>query len=83
MKRCNHNWARGWSDGVTGRLVCTDCKKGLLVPVSDLAWWGTKRKAEQAPELAEMAGLSAAGAAGFDPDAQRFIATDPRQESNQ
>ena len=47
MKRCNHNWTRGWSDGITGHLVCADCKKGLLVPVSDLAWWGTKRKATE------------------------------------
>lgn len=49
MKRCKHTWARRWSDGITGSLVCTGCRKGLLVRVGELAWWGTKRTTEESP----------------------------------
>lgn len=35
-----HEWRREWSDGRVGRIVCTDCGAGLLVPVGEVGFWG-------------------------------------------
>lgn len=49
MKRpCQHDWRRVWSDGRTGSIRCTKCQTGVLVPVGDLAWWGTKTEEQAA-----------------------------------
>jgi hypothetical protein len=40
--KCDHDWRRVWTDGITGLTRCTKCQKGVLVPVGDVAWWGTK-----------------------------------------
>lgn len=47
MNAHRHEWRKGWSDGVTGSLECATCQKRLLVPVGDLAWWGTREQVKE------------------------------------
>lgn len=46
---CDHDWRREWSDGRTGSTRCAKCERAVLVPVGDVAWWGTKATDDKRP----------------------------------